>query len=135
MFKLMLLIAGINASPVEVEEKESSSTISPERIEFQLVEELDHFQFIAERAEQVTVDSQVDDNGGALKCVEANTSVIWMLQESVDFEYGSAKRAIHRQRLELAEFHLLQLTEVVDKAQAKLSDAEECVATIYANAN
>lgn len=135
MIKLMFLLAGLNAPLAEVDQRDDTRPNAAEKIEIGLMEELDYFEFLEGRIEDVVVDAQIADNGGTLKCVESHIGVILMLGESVDFEYGSGKRALHRQQVDLAEFHLLQLTEVVDKAQGKLSEAEECLATHYANFN
>jgi len=135
MFKLMFLIGSLNAPMNAINTDKVAQPNIADEIKTDLIEEVEYFEFIEDRMVEVMEDSLVDDNGGTLKCVQSKAGLVEALGEAVDFESASVEKALASQRYDLAEFHLLQLTEVVDKAQGSLSEAEECVATLYANAN
>ena len=127
MIKLMLLLAGITTPIFEVDQEESKHDDMIEIIQNDLMLEMADFQFIQDTAKQVFYSAEMIEDPEAMTCIESSLSAINMLNKPVDFEYGSAMKAIQVQQIDLAEFHLVQLINVVDKAENILTKAEQCL--------
>lgn len=127
MIKLMLLLAGITTPIFEVDQEESKHDDMIEIIQNDLMLEMADFQFIQDTAKQVFYSAEMIEDPEAMKCIEYSLGAINMLNKPVDFEYGSAMKAIQVQQIDLAEFHLVQLINVVDKAENILTKAEQCL--------
>ena len=133
MFKLMFLIAGMNAPMTEVAPKED--TRSTEKIEILLEEEMDRFDLISEEADEVLTRAIFMEEMNSYKCVDSAASAIHMLGQSAGTEYNLVLESIDRKNIDSAEFHLDQLSKVVDRAEDKLIEAEECLFVNQVNAN
>ena len=127
MIKLMFLLAGIATPIFEPDLNETQKEDTVDIIRNDLMLEMADFQFIQDTAKEVFYSAEVIDDGAALKCIESSLGAIDMLNKPVDFEFGSAMKALQVQQIDIAEFHLAQLVNVVDKAEEILVEAEQCL--------